>query len=93
MTEIPRRVTFQPDGTYIWSAKLDMDVEREGYRNGGLICTMAALVFFVLGIIISFFYRSWQPFLYLSAFSVIVLLITVGVVRGQESMGQRRRTY
>ena len=93
MTEIPRRVSVQENGTYIWSAEPDMEVDRKNYRTGGKICLIAAFVFFVAGIILSVFNRSWQPALYMTAFSIIMSLITVGVVRGQESLGQRRRTY
>lgn len=80
MAEIPRRVSLQPNGTYIWSAELDMESERKNYRTGGRICITAALVFFVAGIIISLFYHNWHPFLYLTVFSIITALITIGVV-------------
>ena len=87
MTEIPTRVTLRENGTYIWSAELNMEVERKNYRTGGLICMTAAAVFFIAGVIISIFTHSWQPFLYMTVFSIIVLPITVGVVHGQESLG------
>ena len=93
MTEIPRRVTLQPNGTYIWSAELDMESERKNYKNGGTICMIAAFVFFIAGITLSLFYHNWQPFLYLTAFSIITALITFGVIHGQEGLGQRRCTY
>ena len=93
MAEIPRRVSLQPNGTYIWSAELDMESERKNYRTGGRICITAALVFFVAGIIISLFYHNWHPFLYLTVFSIITALITIGVVHGQEGLGQIRCTY
>lgn len=93
MSTCPVKISQQPDGSYRWSDGLDMDVERKNYRMGGLICMMGAFVLFVAGAIISVFSRSWQPVLYMAVFSIIVLLITIGVVRGQESMGQRRRTY
>ena len=93
MSTCPVKISQQPDGSYRWSAGLDMDVERKNYRMGGLICMMGAFVLFVAGAIISVFSRSRQPVLYMTVFSIIVLLITIGVVRGQESMGQRRRTY
>ena len=71
MAEIPRRVSLQPNGTYIWSAEVDMESLRKNYRAGGRICMTAALVFFVAGIIISLFYHNWHPFLYLTVFSII----------------------
>ena len=33
MSKIPVRVTLQPDGSYIWSAALNMDQERKGYTT------------------------------------------------------------
>ena len=93
MTELPKRVTLRENGTYIWSAELDMEVERTNYRTGGLICMTAAAVFFIAGCIISFIYHSTQPVLYMTVFSIVVVLITIGVVHGQEGMGQQRRTY
>ena len=93
MAEIPGRVTLQPNGTYIWSAELDMESQRKNYRTGGRICMTAALVSFVAGIIISLVYQNWHPFLFLTVFSIITALITFGVVHGQEGLGQRRCTY
>ena len=93
MTEIPRRVTLQPNGTYIWSAELDMDIERKNYRTGGLIWVVIAAVIFLIGIIFLLRSHRWQPFLYITGFVIVILLITFGVVKGQENMGQMRRTY
>ena len=93
MTEIPRRVTLQPNGTYIWSAELDMDIERKNYRTGGLIWVVIAAAIFLIGIIFLLRSHRWQPFLYITGFVIVILLITFGVVKGQENMGQMRRTY
>ena len=93
MSEIPRRVTLQANGTYIWSAELDMETERRGYRTGGLIWVWIAAVLFLLGMFFSLRSHDWQPFVFVTVLVISILLITWGVVRGQENMGQRSRTY
>ena len=42
---------------------------------------------------INLLFHSTQPVLYMTVFSIVVVLITIGVVHGQEGMGQQRRTY
>lgn len=94
MNKIPERVTLQPNGVYIWSAPLDMEQEREGYKTGGRIWQVIAFLIFLGGIFFSVRYGSWKPFLYVTAFVIVILLITAGVVHGLENWpGERRRTY
>ena len=93
MNEIPRRVTLKPNGTYIWSAETDLESEYRNYSTGGRICKIAALVMFILGIGFALLYHSWEIFLYTAVMTLIIVLITLGVVRGQKSLGQRRCTY
>ncbi|MBQ3424844.1 MAG: hypothetical protein IJH38_06590 [Clostridia bacterium] len=94
MAEIPTRVTLRDDGVYIWSVPLDMKLEREGYRMGGKIWTVAALLLIPVGLFFSLRNRSVLPFIILTGFAAVILLITFGVVRGLENWpGERRRTY
>ena len=94
MNELPTRVTLQPNGTYIWSAALDADVERKNYKTGGRICIAAAFIIFILGIVFAVRSGSRNVFLYAAAFAVVIVLITFGVVHGQETWpGGYRRTY
>jgi hypothetical protein len=94
MSEITQRVTLRPDGIYIWSAAVDMEEERRGYKAGGRIWELFALFLFPGGVIYSVRINSWKPFLWVAAFSVVILLITLGVVHGLESWpGEHRRTY
>lgn len=93
MTEIPRRVTLRENGTYIWSAELDMESEKKNYRMGGRICLITALVMLLIGALVSIITHIGQVFLYFAGFALITVLITFGVVNGQESMGQLRCTY
>ena len=93
MAEIPRRVTLRENGTYIWSAELDMESEKRNYRTGGKICIITAIVIFHVGTLASIITHNWKAFLYFAGFALTTVLITFGVVHGQESMGQRRCTY
>lgn len=94
MSEIPRRVTLQPDGTYVWSAVTDMEQEQRDYKTGGQVWIVIALIIFLAGIIISIYSGSWIPFLCVTAFAIVILLITFGVVHGLENQpGEHRRTY
>ena len=93
MNEIPVRVTPHPNGFYIWSAELDMNEVRKGYKTGGIIWAEIAAVIFLSGIFFSLRSHDWRPFLYVSGFVIVIVLITFGVVHGQENMGQRRQTY
>ena len=94
MSEIPRRVTLQPDGIYIWSAVTDMEQEQRSYKTGGQIWLVIALLIFLGGIAFSIYSGSWIPFLCVTAFVIVILLITFGVVHGLENqLGEHRRTY
>lgn len=93
MSEIPRRVTLRENGTYIWSAELDMESEKKNYRMGGKICLITALVMLLVGALVAILSHTWQVLLYFAGFTLITVLITFGVVSGQESMGQLRCTY
>ena len=94
MSKIPVRVTLQPDGNYVWSAALDMDQEREGYKTGARIWNITAGLLFLSGVFLSICYRNWQPFLYMTAFTVVILLVTAGVSSGLNNwQGEHRRTY
>ena len=93
MSEIPRRVTLQPNGTYIWSAELDMESEKKNYRTGGMICLITALVILLIGALGSILTLTWQVLLYFAGLALITVLNTFCVVNGQESLGQLRCTY
>ena len=94
MNEIPRRVTLQPDGKYIWSVPMYMNQEREGYKMGARIWAGIALAVLLFGIFFSLRSSVWTPFLYAAAFSFVILLITFGVLQGLQNWeGEYRRTY
>ena len=94
MNKYPDRVTLQPNGCYVWIADIDQDMEREGIRIGGRICKGFAFCVFLAGVIISILQKSWMPFLYMTGFAVVVLLITIGVVNGLENWpGSYKRAY
>ena len=58
-----------------------------------MICLITALVILLIGALVSILTHTWQVFLYFAGFALITVLITFGVVNGQESMGQLRCTY
>ena len=93
MTEIPKRVTLRENGNYIWSAELDMDSERKNYRTGGRLCGILAFVILFVGAVVAGLYHSWRVFLFFAGTALITVLITFGVVHGQENMGQICCTY
>ena len=92
--EIPKRVTLQSDGTYLWSGVADKEAERESNRIAFIICIIFSGIFAIFGTVMSARY-SYQmgKWLFLALFAVSVL-ITFGVVHGLNSQpGERRRTY
>ena len=92
--KIPHRLTLKEDGTYIWSAAMDMDQLREGYRTGGRICDLCAFVLAVCGAVVYIYTRREEVLLSLTAFAACIWLITRGVVHGLMNwQGERRQTY
>ena len=71
MNEIPRRVTLRENGTYIWSAELDMESEKKNYRMGGRICLITGLVMLLIGALVSIITHIGQVFLYFAGFALI----------------------
>ena len=74
MTEIPKRVTLRENGTYIWSAEVDMESERKNYRTGGKICGIIVLVILLVGATVAILYHDWQVFLYFAGIASCYIL-------------------
>ena len=71
-----------------------MDLERQGYKTGARIWEIISAVIFLVGVFFSIRYGSWEPFLYVTAFVIVILLITAGVRHGLENWpGEHRQTY
>ena len=91
---IPDRVTMQPDGSYRWSAVMDREVELENNKNAMKICIGAAIVIMLSGVILSVIYHYGMGIWMSVALGIIIIVITIGVVHGQNNYpGKLRKTY
>ena len=95
LKKIPDRVTRQPDGTYLWSGVTDRKVELEGQQIALRIFEGIAAVVLFIGLFLTV--RNdygWKGVLITFGSAAGILLITIGVIHGENSMpGERRCTY
>ncbi len=93
--KIPDRVTRQPDGTYLWSCVTDRKLEREGQKIALRMFEGIAAVVLFIGLFLTV--RNdygWTGVLITVGSAAGILLITIGVIHGENSMpGERRCTY
>ena len=91
---LPRRVTLQENGTYLWSSVVDRDFEREANKMALRICVVMEVLVLLLGAGLSIHYRSLSSFGIVAGCIAASMLITAGVIHGLNSMpGEVRNTY
>ncbi len=81
---LPERITKQPDGSYEWHCRIDVEYFKKGIKLGALTCVFITLFILVFGAVLSFRMREWRSFVpvLISAgiFSIICIVVFGGVL-------------